>query len=71
MGEIKADISHVAHDVGHLHELIEHMKTHVVKCQDLCSSDESHKSEIREHLGHLDTKIHEIEDHLKHLVAEH
>ncbi|MBI5559991.1 MAG: FTR1 family iron permease [Deltaproteobacteria bacterium] len=64
------EVAHVASDISGLHRTLEHIKQHAMLCHELSSEKEGEEvEEIRNHLREIDSKTHEVMDHLGKLEA--
>lgn len=64
------EIVHIASDITGLHDTLEHITEHAMLCHELSSGSEGRELvEIRGHLREIDTKAHEVMDHLQKLES--
>ncbi len=64
------EIVHIASDITGLHDTLEHITQHAMLCHELSSGTEGQELvEIRGHLREIDSKAHEVMDHLNKLEA--
>ncbi len=63
------EVSHIAFDISNLHDILRHIRAHARKCQELSPKTGSGEEvqEMRGHLNEIDTKVHEVLDHLHQL----
>lgn len=65
---VLGDVSHITRDIKALHELLEHIKEDIRKSKELWEplreAEVSEIQEIKEHMDSLDTKAHEVMEHL-------
>lgn len=60
------EIFHIAGDISGLHDTLEHIKAHTLLCQKLSNEREGEEiEEIKGHLKEIDSKTHEVLEHLK------
>ncbi len=64
------EIVHIASDITGLHDSLEHITQHAMLCHELSSGAEGQELyEIRGHLREIDSKAHEVMDHLQKLES--
>ncbi len=62
------EIVHIASDITGLHDTLQHITQHAMLCHELSSEREGAEvEEIRGHLKEIDSKAHEVMDHLNKL----
>ncbi len=64
------EIVHIASDIAGLHDTLDHITQHAMLCHEMTSTAEGGELvEIRGHLREIDSKSHEVMDHLQKLRA--
>jgi len=65
---LKAETKHIKEDIFVVHDLAEHITEHAQKCK-LFLKDTKHQDlhELSEHLIEIDSKVHELADHVQFL----
>ncbi|HBG46545.1 MAG TPA: iron permease [Deltaproteobacteria bacterium] len=67
-GRMLGEVAHIASDISGLHGTLDHIRQHALLCQELSvKKDGSEVVEIKGHLKDIDSKVHEVMDHLEKL----
>ena len=71
MPDLKEDVNHLSQDVKTIHDLLQHLTSHSKICHEMVrESNVREASELFEHLGQIDDRIHEVQKHIDH-INEH